>query len=731
MSRPFPLLLLLAGCGTTIPEDAVQLQWAEGDLFHVGARYRVAVAMTEEQPVDLDGTTAPSFGEHWSDDVVWSFQVVETGLVPAPGDELYRYALGERGVEKIAVVRAFLDETLNTDEELLAADPVVYLVFREERNRLGAIVSFTSDDGGRKEAAWSTTALGRSWSPLSQSMLTAVPTYLAPWSATYTDRETTLENGSLLTTEADGDVVDVLYDDEVGGGLVASRYEKGAPWPTWTVTDNVESWLMSETEVGEKRVARVPALAEPPEDFDYQAALSASIDIEAALTLDADTMDGGFDDAVYAGFEPWAGSWWPLKQGALVFGYDGRDTISDRLKDRVDPLKQELDGLSTEIREMGDGAEKDAKVETYRQKQSELVDVLVEFYGGVLQDLDGGRLTVGGGKVTHVDGWSYELDELSPMDKLALDLWARGETSPNPFYGPAWEILNHYNPAGGSWWGHCNGWAAAAILTNEPRESVTSSIRGETVTYTTADLKGLLTETHYSTYSRFYGARYDGPDDDISDLSPAAFHRLVSFYIRDQGVPLVFDTSANEEVWNFPAWNVDLTVVEGEGSSGDKVNVNTADKATLAALPGMDETLAANVIERREIIGPFQTPDEVMYADGITQAIYDGMKDAIVVAPQERTFEVEARVTFTSDGVAETWVDSGSPESIEERWSYTLVTDADGLVLRGTWADDGKHPDFAWVPYENPTGVSSRGSENPYVPYGELLAVIGSGFERE
>lgn len=731
MSRPLPLLLLLAGCGTAVPDDAVQLQWAEGDVFHVGARYRVTAAKTEEQPVDLDGTVAASFGEHWSDDVVWSFQVVETGLVPAPGDELHRFAVSDRGVEKISVLRAYLDPTLNTDDEMLAADPVVYLVFREERNRLGAVVSFTSGDDGRVERAWSTTELGRSWSPLSQSMLTAVPTYLAPWSAAYADRETTLENGSLLTTEADGETVDVLYDDELGGGLVASRYQRGAPWPTWTVADNVESWLMSETEVSEKRVARVPVLADPPEDFDYEAALSASIDIEAALTLDADTMDGGYEDGVYAGFEPWAGSWWPLAEAALVFGYDNRDTISDRVKDRVDPIKRELDGLSTEIRGMADGADKDAKITTYQEKQGELVDVLVEFYGGVLQDLDGGRLTVGGGKVTHVDGWSYDLDELSPMDKVALDLWARGKTSPNPFYGPAWEILNHYNPAGGSWWGHCNGWAAAAILTNEPTESVTSSIRGETVAYTTADLKGLLSETHYSTYSRFYGARYDGPDDDIADLTPAAFHRLVSFYVRDQGVPLVFDTSANEEVWNFPAWNVDLTVVEGEGTTTGKVNVNTADKATLAGLPGMNETLAANVIEWREIIGPFQTPEELMYADGISQAVYDGLKDQIVVKPEARTFEVEARVTFTSDGVDETWVDRESPESLEERWSYTLVTDADGLVLSGTWTDPTKHPDFAWVPYDNPTGTSSRGSENPYLPYGSLLEVIGTGFERE
>ena len=58
-------------------------------------------------------------------------------------------------------------------------------------------------------------------------------------------------------------------------------------------------------------------------------------------------------------------------------------------------------------------------------------------------------------------------------------------------------------------------------------------------------------------------------------------------------------------------------------------------------------------------------------------------------------------------------------------------SDADGLVLRGEWADKTSHPDFAWIPYENPTTASSGGSENPYLPYGTLLDVVGQSFKRE
>lgn len=715
---------LLTACGKGVPENMVQLEWKAGDEFYVAASYRVAAAKTEEPTTDLDGSMTSAFGEMWTDDLVWTYQVVEAGYTPDASDELYRFAQGPKGTERIAVIRASLDPSLNDDETVVATDPVVYLVFREERNRLAGMVSYFYRDGERVEQAWSTTELSRSWSPLSQSMLTAAPTYLAPWSARYEDDERALENGSLLTTSADGaKTVDVYYDDEVGGGLVVSRYEKGQPWPTWTVSDNVDARLLDSRDVESRR--RVAIANDAPDDFDYRAALSASVDIEASLTLDGDFMEQGWSDQVYDGYEPWAGSWWPLKSAKLVFAESGTDTLSDRIKADIDPIKTDLDALSEAIRGLSDGAEKDAKVSEYQAKQDELVTKLVDFYGQVLADLDGGRLTIANGKLTHADGWSFDLDDLSPLDKFALAQYDRGATNPNPFYAGAWEILNHYNPGGGSWWGHCNGWAAAAILTNEPRSSKSGTIRGESVDWTVADQKGLLSEAHYSTYSRFYGARYDGPEDDISDLSPAAFTRLVTFYVRDQGVPFVFDTTAGDEVWNFPAWRVELDVNEtSEANQGYALNVNVATVDELVEYLDFTEELAAELVHHREINGPFQTVEAVKDVKGMDADFYDVVADLLTVDIAERTFDVTARVTLTSDGVSESHVDSGEPESIEEVWRYSVVTDAKGLILRGTWDDNEKHPDFAWVPYDNPTSGTSS-SENPYLNYGALLDILG------
>ena len=715
------LLLALAACGKDeLPADpdTIRLDWAVGDTFHLATSYRVADVAAEEAPVDLESGEPASgviFGEMWSPEVVWTYQVVESGYVPDDRDELYPYALTATGeLASLAVIRVTADPALNEDEALLAADPVTYLVFREDRDRLAGVISFVNLGGERVERAWSSRQLGRSWSVLSQSSLSMVPTYLAPYSATWSDGERRLEDGSLVTSVPTGrGATDVYYDDELDGGLVVSRYEPGAPWPTWTVAQNVVARLMDEGEVAELAARSAPMMPVPPEDLDYREALASAVDIDAAMSLDEAVLaDGGFSAFTPPEHTPWAGSWWPLKYGDLVFGYSGRATFSDEIKDRVDEIKTDMDRLSSEIRDMEAGEDKDAKIAEWRELQSDLIDLLVEFYGGLLADLDGGRARIEDGRLVHDDGWSYDLDELSPMDKLALAEYLEGRTSPNPFYLPAWEILNSYNPGGESWWGHCNGWSAAAILTNEPRTTETVRAGDLELAFTTADLKGLFTEAHYSSYSHFYGERYNGEDDDITDLSPAAFQRLLGFYVRELGVPLVFDTTADEAVWNYPAYGVDLAIEETTPAEvADLVNINTASLDELDALPGIGETLAARIIEYRETYGPFQSTEELMEVEGIGEGRYGDIEDLVTVDPIRRTFDVVAEVSFVTDAVDEDWVDFASgPEDFTETWSYTLVTDEAGTVIDGTWDEEDDHPDFAWVPYGNQMTPSSSGS---------------------
>jgi hypothetical protein len=304
------------------------------------------------------------------------------------------------------------------------------MVFREDRDRMAGLISFVNVDGERAETAYSTTELDRSWSTLSQSMMTKAPTYLAPFSSKWGDDERTLENGSSVTSDrvTDG-VADIFYDDEMGGGMVVSRYEAGQPWPTRTVTGNVDVRLMDDASIEDKRWESGGMHPEPnTENFDYRAALRASVDMERALVLTEEDIEAGTIEASVAQeYKPWAGSWWALKKGELIFGYSDRPTISDRLREDIDPIKKAMDELSADIRKLDDGDEKDQKRDEYGEKQGELVEKLKEFYGKLYNDLDGGKVVYKDGNLSNAEEeWSYALNELSPMDKYALKMYDEG-----------------------------------------------------------------------------------------------------------------------------------------------------------------------------------------------------------------------------------------------------------------------------------------------------------------
>src|SRR5207237_1280794 len=103
--------------------------------------------------------------------------------------------------------------------------------------------------------------------------------------------------------------------------------------------------------------------------------------------------------------------------------------------------------------------------------------------------------------------------------------------------------------AGPSWAGHCNGWAAAALLEPEP----TAPVQVGDVTFSVSDLKGLLSDYHFAdTALWLYGGGAGG-------LDPADFHRqLVRWLVgQQQGMVVVFNPGG-EEIWSYPAYRVKL-----------------------------------------------------------------------------------------------------------------------------------------------------------------------------
>ena len=777
--RRLPALVLgfglLGGCAADDYSDySLRPGWFQNQEFHLETRYQNIGVRSERGSSSADpasdnlGETV-DLGDQWGDAVYWRYQVIRSGFTPDEGDDFHEYAV-KGGVESaLTVIKASLDPTMNLDNELTEADPKVYLVIREDRLRMAGLVYFYTVNGERISEAVTVgdEQMNRSYSLLSQSNLSVIPHFIPPFPIAPENREMVLENGEHVSfTNATDTGVDVIYENSIDSTLIAETWEGGQPWAIRSITPTVDSRLLSESEVDELSggMAGTFDSHEDPEDFDFIDLLKAAVNLDQALNINE--MIGATSHEVREGYRPWAGSWWRQSEGALIFGIETVmlpgggalpdsankvDTISDLQVASFEESAKSLQTLGDDLRNMrkngeGEGDEYDTKRDEYRETQSGFVEKLSTFYNDVRAAIDGGRITLEDGQIKGDENWNasddapqpafdFEVNELSPLDKFALLQHKNNRThGTNPWFGPAWEMLNHWSPGGSAWWGHCNGWSAAAILTHEPREAVTVEY-GSTNQYemelTAADQKGLLSETFYSQLSSFYGARFnDDEDDDISDLSPKAVVQLLSTYIGQRGVPLVFDTSANEQVWNYPAWGYEMTLTEttegGAGAATGVININTAGVVELSTLWGISSVRAQRVIDYRQQHGPFQTTEEIIDVQGIGRGIYERISELITVSQDTelRSFSGRLDVRFSTDGVSYTHIDSdqNAPNGFVKEYSFTLEASPAGEVISSRWEQEDSHPDFAWVPYTNT--VRSGSSENNYLEWTDLRGYL-------
>jgi hypothetical protein len=94
------------------------------------------------------------------------------------------------------------------------------------------------------------------------------------------------------------------------------------------------------------------------------------------------------------------------------------------------------------------------------------------------------------------------------------------------------------------WYGHCNGWTAAAIRHAEPQKSVVRN----GVTFTPADIKGLLAEVYMYSESEFLG----GVDPAIN---PATLHLTLTNWLGRGSHPVGMETAVGEVVINYPIFS--------------------------------------------------------------------------------------------------------------------------------------------------------------------------------
>lgn len=122
------------------------------------------------------------------------------------------------------------------------------------------------------------------------------------------------------------------------------------------------------------------------------------------------------------------------------------------------------------------------------------------------------------------------------------DRFYQSVTGVNPGVA-AWERKEIYFP-NLPWAGHCNGYAAAALLEPEPTEPVTAN----GITFSVADLKGLLSGYHFAD-----AAMWSVGENRTVD--PADFHRTLFSWLQAEGLGFVlaFEMGGGE-VWNYPVY---------------------------------------------------------------------------------------------------------------------------------------------------------------------------------
>ena len=95
------------------------------------------------------------------------------------------------------------------------------------------------------------------------------------------------------------------------------------------------------------------------------------------------------------------------------------------------------------------------------------------------------------------------------------------------------------------------------------------------------------------------------------------------------GVNLARFVSDGEQIV-VPALGQPGAAAPGVASDG-RVNLNTADEATLDTLPGVGPATAAKIIAWRDEHGRFESVEDLLDVGGIGEAKFDGLRDLVTV----------------------------------------------------------------------------------------------------
>jgi subtilisin-like proprotein convertase family protein len=437
---------------------------------------------------------------------------------------------------------------------------------------------------------------------------------------------------------------------------------------------------------------------------------------------------------------PWVGSWWAYSKSGIAHRWNKADIPTDSgptygaekwnntltypkenlsPAEKVDHYVGRADKIQTEVMSsyLKKVIELGSTVSAMMKEKQDLVRVLNNLIEENSsdptfnwKDSDDGKkyLELGESIKTSTE----PLDELKAAWKLDTAL--------------EYEVMHHgeaqFNIGG--WWGHCNAWAAAAIMEEEPRFD--AIVKG--IPFAPGDVKALITEAWMECNSSFYGSRNDYHADeasrakvDYADVTPAAFHIFFADQLGNKDKSFVIDRYTGDQVWNQP----------------------------VAAFRSWMEPMYVN----NEAGAPVAFPTEVRLTKynhkniGKVQEL--GTKDVYPVKVKTTMWWItdgvphnELTVTNIDDTLSDE--DFSSASTVKQRYddqvhirtlNYVLwldkpMTDENARIVGdGAWEHGSSvnyahnHPDFLWQPLAN-TNDPYRDYENEFVPYSLVINEI-------
>ncbi len=133
----------------------------------------------------------------------------------------------------------------------------------------------------------------------------------------------------------------------------------------------------------------------------------------------------------------------------------------------------------------------------------------------------------------------------SPLGKYDAIIKSWTGTDPQSV---AWEASHHADTSV-PWGGHCNGWAASSVLYQEPTKFLWDAANRKVIL--PSDIKGMLSETSFCVNMAFFGSRYWGnPGDDLNEISPDRFHKVLAYYIGGLNKTVLLDYFPDDQIDN-------------------------------------------------------------------------------------------------------------------------------------------------------------------------------------